>query len=87
MEAVGKAAFKIVEEVRRQFREIPGLLEGKAKPDTAKCVDIATAGALKEMILPGVLAIIVPVLTGIILGPEALGGLLAGAIASGVMCI
>ena len=85
MEAVGKAAFKIVEEVRRQFREIPGLLEGKAKPDTAKCVDIATAGALKEMILPGVLAIIVPVLTGIILGPEALGGLLAGAIASGVM--
>lgn len=85
MEAVGKAAFKIVEEVRRQFREIPGLLEGKAKPDTAKCVDIATAGALKEMILPGILAIIVPVLTGIILGPEALGGLLAGAIASGVM--
>ena len=85
MEAVGKAAFKIVEEVRRQFREIPGLLEGKAKPDTAKCVDIATAGALKEMILPGVLAIIVPVLTGIILGPEALGGLLAGAIATGVM--
>ncbi|MCX7761323.1 MAG: sodium-translocating pyrophosphatase [Candidatus Kryptonium sp.] len=85
MEAVGKAAFKIVEEVRRQFREIPGLLEGKAKPDTATCVDIATAGALKEMILPGILAIIVPVLTGIILGPEALGGLLAGAIASGVM--
>lgn len=85
MEAVGKAAFKMVEEVRRQFREIPGLLEGKAKPDTAKCVDIATAGALKEMILPGILAIIVPVLTGIILGPEALGGLLAGAIATGVM--
>lgn len=85
MEAVGKAAFKIVEEVRRQFREIPGLLEGKAKPDTAKCVDIATAGALKEMILPGVLAIIVPILTGIILGPEALGGLLAGAVATGVM--
>lgn len=85
MEAVGKAAFKIVEEVRRQFREIPGLLEGKAKPDTAKCVDIATAGALKEMILPGVLAIIIPILTGIILGPEALGGLLAGAIATGVM--
>lgn len=85
MEAVGKAAFKIVEEVRRQFREIPGLLEGKAKPDTAKCVDIATAGALKEMILPGILAIIVPILTGILLGPEALGGLLAGAIATGVM--
>ncbi len=85
MEAVGKAAFKIVEEVRRQFREIPGLLEGKAKPDTAKCVDIATAGALKEMILPGILAIAIPILTGIILGPEALGGLLAGAIATGVM--
>lgn len=85
MEAVGKTAFKIVEEVRRQFREISGLLEGKAKPDTAKCVDIATAGALKEMLRPGILAIIVPVLTGIILGPEALGGLLAGAIASGVM--
>ncbi|CUU10874.1 K(+)-stimulated pyrophosphate-energized sodium pump [Candidatus Kryptobacter tengchongensis] len=85
MEAVGKAAFKIVEEVRRQFREIPGLLEGKAKPDTARCVDIATAGALKEMLLPGILAIITPILTGIILGPEALGGLLAGAIASGVM--
>ncbi len=85
MEAVGKAAFKMVEEVRRQFKEIPGLLEGKAKPDTAKCVDIATAGALKEMILPGILAIVVPILTGIVLGPEALGGLLAGAIATGVM--
>jgi K(+)-stimulated pyrophosphate-energized sodium pump len=85
MEAVGKSAFKIVEEVRRQFREIPGLLEGKAEPDTAKCVDIATAGALKEMLLPGILAIVVPILVGIVLGPEALGGLLAGAIASGVM--
>jgi K(+)-stimulated pyrophosphate-energized sodium pump len=85
MEAVGKSAFKIVEEVRRQFREIPGLLEGKAEPDTAKCVDIATAGALKEMLLPGILAIVVPILVGILLGPEALGGLLAGAIASGVM--
>ncbi len=85
MEAVGKTAFKMVEEVRRQFREIPGLLDGNAKPDTARCVDIATAGALKEMLLPGILAIIVPILTGIILGPEALGGLLAGAIASGVM--
>ncbi|CUU07122.1 K(+)-stimulated pyrophosphate-energized sodium pump [Candidatus Thermokryptus mobilis] len=85
MEAVGKSAFKIVEEVRRQFREIPGLLEGKAEPDTAKCVDIATAGALKEMLLPGILAIVVPILVGVVLGPEALGGLLAGAIASGVM--
>ncbi len=85
MEAVGKTAFKIVEEVRRQFREIPGLLEGRSEPDTAKCVDIATAGALKEMLLPGVLAIVVPILVGVILGPEALGGLLAGAIASGVM--
>jgi K(+)-stimulated pyrophosphate-energized sodium pump len=85
MEAVGKSAFKIVEEVRRQFREIPGLLEGKAEPDTAKCVDIETAGALKEMLLPGILAIVVPILVGIVLGPEALGGLLAGAIASGVM--
>ena len=85
MQAVGRSAFKMVEEVRRQFREIPGLLEGKAKPDTARCVDIATAGALKEMILPGVLAIIVPVVVGVVLGPEALGGLLAGAVATGVM--
>jgi K(+)-stimulated pyrophosphate-energized sodium pump len=85
MQAVGRTAFKMVEEVRRQFREIPGLLEGEAKPDTARCVDIATAGALKEMILPGILALIVPIIVGIVLGPEALGGLLAGAVATGVM--
>jgi len=85
MRAVGRAAFAMVEEIRRQFREIPGLLEGKAKPDPARCVDIATVNALKEMIAPGVGAIIAPVLVGFLLGPEALGGMLAGATLSGVL--
>lgn len=85
MQAVGRAAFKMVEEVRRQFREIKGLLEGKADPDPERCVDIATAGAIKEMIIPGVSAVIIPLLVGFLLGPEALGGLLAGAILSGVL--
>ena len=85
MKSVGKAAFAMVNEIRRQFREIPGLLEGKAKPDPAKCVDIATVTALKEMVLPGVLAIIAPPLVGFLLGPEALGGMLAGATLSGVL--
>jgi len=84
MKSVGKAAFAMVNEIRRQFKEIPGLLEGKAKPDPARCVDIATVTALKEMVLPGVLAIVAPPLVGFLLGPEALGGMLAGATLTGV---
>jgi len=85
MKAVGRAAFKIIEEVRRQFREIKGLKEGKAKPDYNRCVDISTHAALKEMLAPGLLAVIMPVLIGVVLGKEALGGFLAGATVSGVM--
>ena len=85
MTAVGRAAQGMVEEVRRQFREIPGLMEGTAKPDSARCVDISTRAALREMIIPGVTAILVPVLVGKILGVEALGGVLAGATVTGVM--
>ena len=80
MTAVGDAAFEMIEEVRRQFKEIKGLLEGKAEPDTAKCVDIATTAALKKMILPGVIAVSAPVLVGFLISPEALGGMLAGAL-------
>ena len=80
MTAVGDAAFEMIEEVRRQFREIKGLLEGKAEPDTAKCVDIATTAALKKMILPGVIAVAAPVLVGFLISPEALGGMLGGAL-------
>ena len=85
MTAVGDAAFEMIEEIRRQFREIPGLLEGKAEPDTAKCVDIATAAALKKMIVPGVIAVSAPPLVGFVIGPEALGGLLAGGLLSCVL--
>ncbi len=85
MTAVGKAAQKMVEEVRRQFREIKGLMEGKAKPDTKRCVDIATTGALQQMILPGLTAILAPIIVGALLGKEALGGMLGGATMSGVM--
>lgn len=84
MSAVGKAASRMVEEVRRQFREIKGLMEGTAKPDTGHCVDIATTAALKEMILPGVTAVIAPVIVGYTFGADALGGTLAGATLSGV---
>ena len=85
MQAVGRAAQGIVDEVRRQFREIPGLMEGTGTPDSARCVDISTRGALREMIIPGVMAVIAPIATGFILGEAALGGLLIGSVASGFM--
>ena len=85
MSSVGKAAFMMVEEVRRQFREIPGLLEGRAKPDSARCIDISTQAALKEMILPGLAAIISPVIMAFLLGKEGLGGMLAGATLVGIL--
>jgi len=85
MKAVGQAAMEMIEEVRRQFREIEGLLEGKAKPDAAKCVAISTNAAIKRMVMPGALAIITPVAIGFIMGAEALGGLLAGVTVSGVV--
>jgi K(+)-stimulated pyrophosphate-energized sodium pump len=80
MTAVGKAAFEMINEIRRQFKEIPGLLEGKAKPDNARCVQIATDAALKKMVPPGVLAVAAPPVVGFVLGPEALGGMLGGAL-------
>ncbi|HDD60253.1 MAG TPA: sodium-translocating pyrophosphatase, partial [Euryarchaeota archaeon] len=83
MQAVGKTAMAMVEEVRRQFKTIRGLMSGKAKPDYARCVEISTHAALKEMIVPSLTAILSPVVVGFLLGPEALGGLLAGAIVSG----
>jgi len=80
MRAVGDAAFDMIKEIRRQFKEIPGLMEGKVKPDSDRCVDIATTAALRRMILPGVLAVSAPVIVGFGVGPAALGGLLAGAL-------
>jgi K(+)-stimulated pyrophosphate-energized sodium pump len=85
MTAVGEAAFEMIEEVRRQFKEIKGLMQGKAKADYAKCVDISTSAALKKMIIPALLAILSPILVGLILGIEALGGMLAGATVTGVI--
>jgi K(+)-stimulated pyrophosphate-energized sodium pump len=78
MTAVGDAAFDMINEIRRQFREIPGLLEGNAEPDTARCVDIATTAALRRMVLPGAIAVFAPIIVGLGLGATALGGLLAG---------
>jgi K(+)-stimulated pyrophosphate-energized sodium pump len=85
MKAVGSAAMDMIEEVRRQFREIPGLKEGTAEPDSAKCVDISTRAAIRQMVLPGLIAVISPVFIGFLLGPEALGGLLAGVTVCGVL--
>jgi len=85
MESVGRAAYQMIEEVRLQFKNIPGLMEGKAKPDYARCVDISTGAALKEMMLPGLMAVLVPIVVGLVLGGEALGGMLAGALVTGVL--
>ncbi len=85
MRAVGDAAFDMIKEIRRQFKEIPGLMEGTAKPDSARCVDIATRAALRKMIVPGVLAVGSPVVVGFLLGPAALGGMLGGALVTCVL--
>ena len=85
MTAVGEAAFDMINEIRRQFREIPGIMEGTTPPDTNACVDIATTAALKRMILPGVSAVLAPVLVGVLIGPQALGGFLGGATLTGVI--
>jgi len=85
IQAVGRAAQAMIDEVRRQFREIAGIMEGKARPEYEKCVAISTSSALKEMVVPGLLAVITPVAIGLFLGPEALGGLLGGSIITGVM--
>ena len=85
MNSVSKAAYKMIEEVRRQFREKPGIMKGTEKPDYTSCVGISTTAALHEMLVPGIMAVVVPIIVGIVLGPEALGGLLGGALVTGVL--
>jgi K(+)-stimulated pyrophosphate-energized sodium pump len=85
MESVGKTAYKVVEEVRRQFKAKKGIMTGKDKPDYGKCVDIVTKSALKEMVFPGLLAVLAPLIVGFLLGPITLGGLLGGVIISGFL--
>lgn len=85
MKSVGKAAFIMIQEIRRQFREIPGIMEGTADPDSARCIDISTQAALREMVAPGVAAVVAPIVVGYLMGKEALGGMLAGALLSGVL--
>jgi K(+)-stimulated pyrophosphate-energized sodium pump len=85
MSSVGKAAMDMVKEVRRQFREIPGIMEGKSKPEYGKCVEISTKAALREMMLPGAMAIFIPIIVGFVMGAEALGAYMAGVTVSGVM--
>ena len=84
MRAVGKAGSKVVDEVRRQWKEIPGLMEGTAKPDYARCVDIVTKSAIKSMIVPALIPVLAPIIVGVFLGPQALGGLLVGSIVTGI---
>ena len=85
MESVGRAAYQMIEEVRHQFKNIPGIMEGTGKPDYARCVDISTTAALKEMMLPGLMAVLAPIVVGLVLGGEALGGMLAGSLVTGVL--
>lgn len=85
MESVSKAAYRMIEEVRRQFRENPGILKGESRPDYTSCVDISTTAALREMLVPGVIAVAAPIVMGVVLGTNALGGLLAGALVTGVL--
>ena len=85
MQSVGKAAMEMVQEVRRQFREIPGIMEGTGKPEYGKCVEISTQAALKQMLLPGLITILTPIIIGLVFGAEPLGGYMAGVCVSGVM--
>ena len=85
MDSVSKAAYSMIEEVRRQFKTIPGIMEGTGKPDYNSCIDISTKAALREMIRPGIIAVLAPIITGVVLGPKALGGLLAGSLITGVL--